>query len=283
MGRKKLKKVLKEVNKNRTKGTASGVPVKDGYHCVKIVRDNLLEWPDLWCEVYLAGENEVENALLRNMFAVGGRCREAKTPEEADIVVFGGGVDVDPAMYGELPHSTVYPSRDRDKADSELYQKCYDLGIPMLGICRGAQFGHVMNGGKLFQHVDNHQGEHGMWLTEENRILRRISSVHHQMIIPTSKTRILGVTPGRSSRRYKTPTVYETSKNEDVEAFFYRDTCFLGIQGHPEYSGFTEFRHWVMTAIKEFLVENTDLILVDNNRRLKKEIMDKRNKKKETA
>lgn len=259
----------------------------DKYHTVRVERDSTIEWPDLWAEIYLAGENEVENSLFRNMFAHCGRCRMAETPEKADIVVFGGGVDVDPHLYGETAHSTVFPDSRRDKADIDLYQKCYDLGIPMLGICRGAQFGHVMNGGKLYQHVDNHSGEHGMWLTEENRVLPRISSTHHQMVRPNKGMRILGVTPGRSTKRYTSPTVCENgTKNEDIEAFFYRDTCFLGIQGHPEYKGYFEFRKWAMDTVNAFLVENTDLVLVNQNRRLKDEIIQKRklvNSSKETA
>lgn len=250
---------------------------KNGY-LTQIRRDTVTEWPDIWAEVYIAADNAVEERRIATMMMIGGKCRKAETPESADIVVFGGGADVQPHLYGEKAHITCVCDAERDKRDRELFTKCYEEGIPMFGICRGAQFGHVMMGGKLFQHVDNHTGDHGMWLKEENKIIPRISSVHHQMVIPHSGMTVLGLTPGRSMTRYMNSERRVRGKNDDIEAFFYRNACFFGVQGHPEYEGYVQFREWTMDTIRELLSESPDLVLKDGVRRVKQEILDRRPK-----
>tara|TARA_R100000808_G_C2155557_1_gene168745 strand:+ start:30650 stop:31480 length:831 start_codon:yes stop_codon:yes gene_type:complete len=251
-------------------------------HVVQIRRGSHTDWPDLWAEVFIAADNTVEERLIAEMMMIGGKCRKAESVETADIVIFGGGADVQPHLYGELPHSSTRCDPARDKADRELWKYCYENGVPMMGICRGAQFGHVMMGGKLYQDVDNHNSEHGMWLVEENRIIPSISSVHHQMVRPNDGMTLLGTIHGRSTRRYTTPTVMANGKNDDIEAFFYRDACFFGVQGHPEYRRYTQYRYWVLETMKQLLVENPDLVLTsDRVRRLKKDILENRPKIKE--
>src|SRR3546814_5523779 len=105
----------------------------------------------------------------------------ADTPEEADLVVFVGGADVDPALYGAERHQTTFPDTDQDQRDMELFKTCYENGIPMLGVCRGAQFLNVMHGGKLYQDVDNHVGDHPIYDTQNKRVIHNVSSIHHKM------------------------------------------------------------------------------------------------------
>src|SRR5690606_7997698 len=98
-----------------------------------------------------------------------------------------------------------------------------------------AQLGHVLLGGKLYQHVDNHYGNHAMFDVRNLRMLKKISSVHHQMVIRNSDMRVLGDS-SIATVRHKNPKEKVVGSVMDVEAFFYRDACFLGVQGHPEYS-----------------------------------------------
>jgi gamma-glutamyl-gamma-aminobutyrate hydrolase PuuD len=265
------------VAKNKSKPTNKN---SDNSFIVQIRRGSAVEWPDLWAEVYIAAESAVEERLISEMMMVGGKCRKASTPDEADLVIFGGGADVQPHLYGEHQHSKTFCDPKRDAQDFELWNYCYDKGIPMMGICRGAQMGHVALGGKLYQHVNNHNSSHGMWLNDENRIIPNISSVHHQMVQKRPGMQILGVAQGRSSERYTSPTVRETGTSADIEAFFYRRACFFGVQGHPEYRDFTQFRYWTLLRIQELLVENPDLHLVDGVRRLKQDVIDQRPKLK---
>ena len=74
-----------------------------------------------------------------------------------DAVIITGGRDVDPAAYGGARHpATDEPSADsrmRDAFEIALLQGALRRGMPVLGICRGAQVLNVALGGTLHQHL----------------------------------------------------------------------------------------------------------------------------------
>jgi putative glutamine amidotransferase len=71
----------------------------------------------------------------------------------ADGLVLSGGVDVEPARYGETldPSAGVDINFERDAMEWELLAAARDLRIPVLGICRGHQVVNAFLGGKLWQ------------------------------------------------------------------------------------------------------------------------------------
>lgn len=77
-----------------------------------------------------------------------------KDHDNLDLVVFLGGTDVDPDVYGEErgPY-TQAPDKDRDYIEQLGFHKFKDRGTPMVGICRGGQLLNVLNGGKMIQHL----------------------------------------------------------------------------------------------------------------------------------
>jgi hypothetical protein len=82
-------------------------------------------------------------------------CTKASSLDECDLVVFAGGADVNPALYNERAMACTTFSQSRDQEEVRVYHTARRLGLPMFGICRGAQFLHVMNGGQLWQNVNN--------------------------------------------------------------------------------------------------------------------------------
>lgn len=156
------------------------------------------------------------------------------TMENADLVLFTGGEDVDPSFYKERANPKTSSNIHRDRREIMDYVKALDLKIPMLGICRGSQFLCVMNGGRLVQHQENKYGVHPMETTY-GRI--SITSTHHQAAfpfnLPTKDYKILGWTNGISS-------IHENGYGEEMnppvecEIVYYPKTRSLGIQGHPE-------------------------------------------------
>jgi gamma-glutamyl-gamma-aminobutyrate hydrolase PuuD len=161
----------------------------------------------------------------------------------------------------------------------DLYLLCLEQGIPMVGVCRGAQFLHVMNGGKLFQHVDGHFGDHGMFDIVRKQRVERISSVHHQMVMPNlaNGMTIIG-TSAESQERWTNDGHSFIGKHCDIEAFFYRESCCFGVQGHPEYEGYNFFTHWFLKTIEEVITCNPDLFWDGPNLRLRPEILAERQK-----
>jgi len=234
-----------------------------------ILRDPPIDYPELWMNVYIAADNPYEESSIIQMF-VRAHCWKADTPDEADLVIFGGGADVSPHLYGEEIMKDTHCSPSRDEEDIALYSECLEKGIAMFGICRGAQFLHVMNGGKLYQHVDKHTGDHRIWDNMKSYTLPKVSSVHHQSCIPNLPKMKIVASVAHSENRWVNNFVNAgaatvVGNNEDVEAFWYDDTAFFGVQGHPEYQGYQEFTSWYINKLSYFFHENKNIKLAGGN------------------
>ncbi|SFS64307.1 gamma-glutamyl-gamma-aminobutyrate hydrolase family protein [Saccharopolyspora flava] len=71
-----------------------------------------------------------------------------------DGLIIAGGPDLDPAGYGQTPHSLLgATSPERDDWESRLLRAALAAGTPVLGVCRGAQVLNVALGGTLRQHL----------------------------------------------------------------------------------------------------------------------------------
>lgn len=260
--------------------TALPPNLREGTHKVTIARDSDLVFPQLYLSVYLTG-TPGEKAQLASMFVRTGSYN-AVCPEDADLVVFSGGSDIDPRLYGEERHDlTDLPNVERDNEYLRLYLQCLEEGIPMFGICGGAQALHIFNGGKLYQDVDGHHGAHHAYDVREAKPLIRISSSHHQLCMDNQEGGMeILLTARKSSYRWHSREKRQaTGKDPDIEAFFYRDTCAFGVQGHPEYAGYHAFAKWTMDRINELVVCNPDLDWTEKNvRRMKPELIDIREK-----
>jgi putative glutamine amidotransferase len=69
------------------------------------------------------------------------------------LLLTGGG-DVDPALYGEAPHSTYQASEEgRDAYEIALLRAATEAGLPIFAICRGMQVLNVAFGGTLLQDI----------------------------------------------------------------------------------------------------------------------------------
>ena len=246
---------------------------------VILIEDHKLEYPEMWMAIYIAGNN-YDVKQFGEMFARA-RCYKAKDVASADLVVFTGGPDVSPVLYGEEQHASTHPHRDRDWADIRLYAYCLEKGIPMFGVCRGAQFLHVMNGGKLYQDLDSHNSAHAIWCPVDRRTVQNASSVHHQACIRNDDMDVLAVAR-KSTRRIrdvsKGQNVREAGIHVDgeVEAFYYKDTACLGVQGHPEYKGFPQYTQWCLKQVEQYVIFNLDLDWIGRVRRLKQSVIDTR-------
>jgi putative glutamine amidotransferase len=157
-----------------------------------------------------------------------------------DGLLFSGGPDLDPAVYGQAPHPQLGPEVDRisDEYELALLRGAAERDLPMLGICRGMQALNVSRGGTLHQHlpdrtsldhlqahepfapahhVDVERGTLLHWLTDSRRLA--VNSFHHQ-----AADRI-----GRGLE------VAATAPDGTVEALYDPTASFcLGVQWHAE-------------------------------------------------
>jgi len=121
------------------------------------------------------------------------------TLDAFDGLVFSGGSDLDPELYGDQPHeATVGVVRERDDFELALMREALARDMPILAICRGSQVLNVALGGDLEQHVPDRVGtdvhkhtpgvfaEHDVEVLGETRLAsilgdrHDVKSHHHQ-------------------------------------------------------------------------------------------------------
>ncbi|GAB4135886.1 MAG: gamma-glutamyl-gamma-aminobutyrate hydrolase family protein [Cyanobacteria bacterium J069] len=77
-----------------------------------------------------------------------------------DGLIFSGGGDLDPSLYGGEPHHTIYlVDEERDEFELALARAALTANVPTLGICRGMQVISVASGATLITHVPDVYGE----------------------------------------------------------------------------------------------------------------------------
>jgi putative glutamine amidotransferase len=146
-------------------------------------------------------------AYVRSVERAGGRALVIPPSEDGleetlgalDGVVFSGGGDLDPALYGADPHAeTDAPQAERDRAELELLRAALGRDMPVLAVCRGSQLLNVARGGDLVQHLPEAVGherhrelpgsfsDHDVKLKPDSRLggllgdKTRVKSHHHQ-------------------------------------------------------------------------------------------------------
>ena len=156
-----------------------------------------------------------------------------------DGILFTGGGDLDPARYAEVAHREVGAlDPERDAYELPLARAAVQRGLPVFGICRGAQLLNVALGGTLVQHLpDVTSQEHrakDQWAEEVHtvRVLAGsrlgkivgkdvigVNSLHHQAVSALGGGLI-------ASGRAEDGTI------EAIEGT--GTTRLLGVQWHPE-------------------------------------------------
>ena len=166
---------------------------------------------------------------------------------EVGGLLLTGGVDVDPARYGEEREKTVVNvETDRDEFEFALLKAAREAGIGVFGICRGLQVMNVAFGGSLFQDITAQMAgilehtvatppcgiAHEVWVSKGSRLWTlmqekmadadtcSVNSRHHQAI--------KRLAPGFE--------VTATAPDGVIEAIECANgtTFCLGVQWHPE-------------------------------------------------
>lgn len=159
-----------------------------------------------------------------------------------DGLVIAGGRDINPVCYGQNAEAhTGSPHDGLDASDLALLRNAQDLGIPTLGICRGAQALNVMCGGTLDQDIAGKRAFHPplpelfedraiyrhMVTLEDDSWLARVygqtrietNSIHHQALDSIGQgLRVVG--------RADDGTIEAVESTSDWFA--------VGVQWHPE-------------------------------------------------
>ena len=107
-------------------------------------------------------------AYVRQVEAAGGRPLVLppsddgveETLEALHGILFSGGADIDPAVYGQEAHPETTGTRpDRDRGELALLRAALERDVPVLAVCRGFQLLNVARGGDLEQHLPDVVGD----------------------------------------------------------------------------------------------------------------------------
>jgi putative glutamine amidotransferase len=163
--------------------------------------------------------------------------RHEASGKPLDALIISGGNDIGPELYGGEAAPRTRIDTARDALEIRWIELALAQGIPLLGICRGAQLINVVLGGKLHQDIRplrsktyNRPGllpTKQVFLEEDsglaalcNRRKLRVNSLHHQAIRdPGEGLRIVG---------------------RDLDELCQAVECtrgrsIVGVQWHPEY------------------------------------------------
>ena len=163
-----------------------------------------------------------------------------RIPADAHGLVLMGGIDVNPARFGEVRGpETDDPDDARDELECALIEDFLKHDLPMLAICRGIQILNVQHGGTLVQHLAS--TEHHRVRTDDKGL-----PAHRVEIVPgTRLAAITGepLTLDVNSRHHQAigrlgdGLVVSARDPEDgvIEAVERPDKRFvIGVEWHPE-------------------------------------------------
>lgn len=225
-----------------------------------------MTYPKIDAKVYIEGQ--CFRSGIVEMFARAG-CKGEADPEKADLIIFSGGSDISPDLYGHRAHSSTGPSPTRDQDCELLFATARSLGTPMFGICRGMQFLHAMAGGTLIQDVRNHHSSHDIRLTGACNIYpagttMRASSIHHQMCqeeLDICSPLAYAAKPGHSGHYTRWDGTHNqfveltSDGHNDLEAAAYPHINAVAVQGHPELLGDEPYLKWCLNLVHKMLYE----------------------------
>jgi putative glutamine amidotransferase len=178
-----------------------------------------------------------------------------------DGLVLSGGTHVHPSRYGQQPAVTANYDPRRDETDFRLLSNAETLGIPVLGVCRGAQLINIFRGGSLCQNVTplRKNTRHRPLLLP----LQRVRLVQGSRLIGVMKEPMIGANRIHSQsikRLGRHLRVVAVDNDHFVQAIENTTGQWLmGIQWHPEYllyhGGHRRiFRHFIQAAEERKLV-----------------------------
>lgn len=190
-------------------------------------------------------------------------------------VVIWGGADISPSIYGQIANIHTMAENtmsSRDEIEVSIAEKAIELGIPLIGVCRGAQLLCALAGGSLAQHVTNHAGGYHSIETKDKEKYN-CPSLHHQMMwpwledsTPIPHELIAWAEPKRSKVYLGSPDPREVDGDNGValpdppyepEIVWFNQNKSLCIQSHPEFINDSKhpFRIYCNKLVKSYIFD----------------------------
>lgn len=192
--------------------------------------------------------------------ALADKVATARQPEDLksldSALVVWGGADINPAYYRHPLHRTTYPGGMRDRLEWALMNAAKDKGIPIIGVCRGAQMLCALAGGWLIQDVGGHAGPRHDVTTHDGQTFQ-VNSLHHQMMagLGTVEHELVAWREGREGAPYgyMDNRIYvPPAEFKEPEFVYFPRVYGYAVQWHPEMMGRdSDATRYVLDYIKQ--------------------------------
>jgi len=146
-------------------------------------------------------------------------------------VILTGGNDINPLLYGSQLQNEDY-SEDRDNTEKKLMEIALNRKLPLLGICRGAQFINVYFGGSLIQNIKaktevNHVATtHKIQITDE-----KTAKFFNEKEFAVNSFHNHGIMEDTLSSKLKE---FAITKDGIIEGIYHPKHPIAGVLWHPE-------------------------------------------------
>ena len=146
-------------------------------------------------------------------------------------IILSGGDDIDPKLYGEEADKEEI-SKEREQTEKELIEIAIEKKIPLLGVCRGAQFLNVYFGGRLIRDIKKETGQNHVATQHKITLIKSPISDHfnkNELIVNSYHNQ--GINKATFS-----PKLEEFAVAEDgsIEGFYHPAYNIAAIMWHPE-------------------------------------------------
>lgn len=189
-------------------------------------------------------------------------------------LIIWGGANISPSIYNQKPNKYTGAGEElslRDSLEVQMAKRAIALGIPIIGICRGAQLVCALAGGSLIQHVNNHAGGYHEIVTDGDETYN-CPSLHHQMMYPWEvEHKMIAWCDKPRSDIYLGEPVMDGEKvvgarkltlpGPEPEIVWFPAIKALGIQSHPEFIHKSDhpFVRYCLSLTKQYIMnEDTD-------------------------
>lgn len=193
--------------------------------------------------------------------------RTPKNTEEfkkLDLIMFTGGEDVHPYLYGGIEGGVSGVNLERDKLEMSIFGLAVKHGIKVTGICRGFQFINVMCGGEMYQHINHHAGmRHEAEFPALGKTLM-VTSTHHQLVKPDwgEALPVAWSSPNLSDIYIGPDCEKVDGPEKEIESAVFPNYGAFGVQFHPEMMGLMEpARQLYMVLVEAFLNESMEFFV----------------------
>jgi putative glutamine amidotransferase len=158
-------------------------------------------------------------------------------------LLLSGGVDIDPAHYGQPNNGSREIQADRDALEAQAWAAAAARSVPVLGICRGLQAINVFAGGSLVQHVDGHESPghgsapttHPISLVDGSRLATLLAAESSSEPLVVNAFHHQGVTAADLAPGLVASAWADSSAGPLVEGLEAPGERFVvGVQCHPE-------------------------------------------------